>query len=289
MKNWIYSLAYNYFLWKRYRYLHKELGFYEKHVNIGNQNIVYQILENSNIPIVCIHGLLDSAASFRKLAFYLKENFSIYLLDIPAFGKSKLPPIKHIYHLDLFARMIYDSFQKLEIKNFILLGHSMGGLLAQHIALLDKKAKRIKKLVLLASGNAPHPRRDEMRKLLFPKTKKELEFLFQHLYSTEKQLPNEFVLNALLHVWNSDSYHYLAENTIAREREIFLSKKISKIQIPILFIFGEKDILTSVHDMNQMYAQVKHGKKFVIPNASHAIHLEFPEEIASYIQDFVYT
>lgn len=285
MKDLFYTLVYRYFLWKRYKYL-KDLGFSEKGVDIGKQKIVYQILKNSKIPIVCIHGLLDSAAGFRKLAFYLKENFSVYLLDIPGFGKSKLPLLKHIYHLDLFARMIYDSFQKLDLRNFFLLGHSMGGLLAQHITRLDKKEKRIKKLILLASGNSPHPRREEMRKLLFPKTKKELEFLFQQLYSKEKPLPNDFIINALLSVWNSQAYHFLAENTIQREKEIFIGKKISEIKIPILFLFGEKDILTTVQDMNQMSSFVKHSRKFIIPNAKHAIHLEFPELVANQIKNF---
>lgn len=286
MKAWIYALVYKYFLFKRYNHLHKELGFQETQVDVGNQIITYQIFKNSKPALVCIHGLLDSSIGFRKLALYLKDYFSIYLVDIPGFGKSKLPNLKHIYHLDLFARMLYDSFIKLQLQNFILLGYSMGGLLAQQIALLDKKSKRIHKLILLASGNSPHPKRDEMRKLLFPKTKQELEYLLKHLYSTERPLPNNFILNALLSVWNSESYHFLAENTIQREKEIFIGKKISEIKLPILFIFGEKDILTTVQDMHQMYAHVKHGKKFIIPKAGHAIHLEFPELIAEKIKEF---
>jgi pimeloyl-ACP methyl ester carboxylesterase len=285
MKAIFYRLAYYYFLLERYRKLQKEFGFREKKVKLFGQTIHYQISPKPNKPLVCIHGFLDSAIGFRKLAPYLLDDFQLFLVDIPSFGRSQLPENKYLFQLDLFSQMIYDSIKKLGLENITLLGHSMGGLIAQHIALLDKE-KRIQNLVLLSSANSPHPNREDIRKLLFPKNREDFKQLLGELYFKTKKEPSNFMLDTLVYIWNSPKYLYMAENTIEKEQEIFIGKNISKIKIPILFVSGKEDIFTTEEDMKKMNSWVTNGKLSLLENAKHAIHLEYPETVAQEIINF---
>jgi pimeloyl-ACP methyl ester carboxylesterase len=287
MKAIFYQLVYFYFLWKRYRKLYQEYKFQPRPIKIASQKIYFYDSHTKGKPILCIHGFLDSAVGFRKLAEHLKGSFQIFLVDVPSFGKSKLPDNKYLFQIDLFARMIYDALQILDLKNLTLVGHSMGGLIAQHIALIDQKKGLIDSLVLLASANAPHPKRDEMRKILFPQNKLEFQNLFENLYSLEKPEFSDFVLNTLVYVWNSKKYLYLAENTITREKEIFIGNKIKKLKIPTLIISGKEDIFTTQEDMRRILKWTQKGELILIENAKHVIHLEYPEKISKEIINFL--
>jgi pimeloyl-ACP methyl ester carboxylesterase len=267
--------------------MHKENGFTQKVVKIGEQKIYYQISPNPGKPVVCIHGFLDSAVGFRRIASFLGNHYQMFVVDIPSFGKSKLPENKYLFQIDLFAQMIYDSIRNLDLKDITLLGHSMGGLIAQHIALLDKDEKRIDSIVLLASANSPHPQKEEMRKILFPKNKYEFRNLLEHLYHSDRPEPGDFMLNTLVHIWNSKQYLYMAENTIAREKEIFIGKKIENIDVPILLISGKQDILTTEEDMKRIHSWLKKGELIILDKAKHAIHLEYPERISHEIIHFL--
>jgi pimeloyl-ACP methyl ester carboxylesterase len=284
LKHFLYELIYRYFSFSRYNVLRKELGLIQRYVDIGGQKICYFETQNSGQPLVLIHGLLDSAFGFRKIIPYLDKKYKVYIIDIPGFGKSKLPPIKYLYQVDIFSDMIYRAFRKLDLMNIVLCGHSMGGLIAQHITIQDSKFKRIQKLVLLSSGGVPHPERDKMRAVLFPADHEEVGRLLQHLYYKETPMPSKLIRKTLVHAWNSREYKFLAENTIERETEIFFGAEAKKIKIPTLIISGKYDIITSIitspEAMKTLKSYIRGSKLVLIEHARHAIHLEKPKEIA---------
>jgi pimeloyl-ACP methyl ester carboxylesterase len=257
-------------------------------IDIGGQKICYHISSKGKNNLLYIHGLLDASFGFRRVIPHLSPNWKLYLVDVPSFGKSKLPPIKFLFQINLFAEMIYESILKLELQEVTLVGHSMGGLISQHIALLDKKSKtpKIKKIVLLSTGNAPHDRRDHVKELLFPANRKDVSRLLKSLYYKEIPEPSYFVKNTLLVGWNSPAYHYLAENTIAKESEIFFAEKAKEISIPTLIVTGEMDEITTLDSMKQLHGWISNSKLVIIPNAKHAIHLETPERVSQEINQF---
>lgn len=279
----LYDLIYKYFAFTRYRVLEKQLGLKQCFADIGGQKICYFESQNAGQPLFLIHGLLDAAFGFRKIIPYLDAKYKLYVLDIPGFGKSKLPPIQYLYQVDIFSDMIYKVIQKLNLGNVILCGHSMGGLISQHIAIQDSKFKRIQKLVLLASGGVPHPDRDTMRAVLFPADHEEVGRLLQHLYYQETPMPSKLIRKTLVHAWNSKEYKFLAENTIERENEIFFGAEAKKIKIPTWIVSGKQDIITSPEAMQTLKSYIRGSKLRLINHARHAIHLEKPKEVADII------
>ncbi|HKV64820.1 MAG TPA: alpha/beta fold hydrolase [Rhodanobacteraceae bacterium] len=78
-------------------------------------------------PLLALHGWLDNAASFTRLAPLLADRRRVIALDLPGHGHSAhLPPSVHRYNnLDQVDHVL-DFADALQLERFDLLGHSLG-------------------------------------------------------------------------------------------------------------------------------------------------------------------
>nr|PJZ91794.1 alpha/beta hydrolase [Leptospira ellisii] len=283
----LYSWFLIYYNWKKNKYMKEVLGFRDLRIETGGHS-VYFLEKNSekDKAVLLIHGLLDSATGLRRLAPKIRQDYRILIPDIPGFGKSGLPDLKYLYQVDVFGDLIYEAIRKSDLRNLTLGGHSMGALIAMHIALRDRE-KRISKLILLAPGGIPHPKRDEMKELLFPKTEEELLKLIDALYYETPELPGAFARKALLSSWNELPNQYLTVNTLDREGEIFLGKKLGEIKLPALIVSGKEDPITDPSMTKKLHSYLKKSRLVFIPKAKHAIHMEKPDEVSLEINRFL--
>ncbi|TGM53181.1 alpha/beta hydrolase [Leptospira adleri] len=283
----LFSFFLAYYNWKKRNYMKKVLGFRELEVEIGG-NSVYFLEKNpeKRKAILLIHGLLDSATGLRRLAPKIRQDYRILIPDIPGFGKSKLPDLKYLYQVDVFGDLIYEAIRKMDLEELVLGGHSMGALIAMHIALGDREG-RISKLVLIAPGGIPHPKRDEMKELLFPKTEEDMLKLIEALYYETPELPGRIARRALIQSWNELPNQFLTINTLEREEEIFLGKKLGDIKIPALIVSGKEDPITDASMTKKLHSYLKKSKLVFIPGAKHAIHMEKPDELSLEINRYL--
>ncbi|MDF3820906.1 alpha/beta hydrolase [Leptospira sp. 96542] len=278
-------------LYRNYQYQRrksmKNMGGIPSFVDMGGYKIFYWKFGNSNKnPVVLLHGLLDESFGYRRvIKELLNDNINLYVFDLPGYGKSQLPFVKYLYQLDVWADMFSECFEILGLQKILLVGHSMGGLTSQHIVLKDI-TKRISKLMLLAPGGIPHPEREKMREILFPKTEKQIFQLLRFLYGEETPEPNYFLRKTLVLAWNDKPNQYLQENTLRRETEIFFGDKIRSIKIPTRILAGDMDEITPPFMMRKMKSYIRNSKLIWIPNVRHAIHLEKPEIVAQNIRIF---
>jgi pimeloyl-ACP methyl ester carboxylesterase len=286
MKAILYKLSYCFYSSKRYNILKKNLLLKEKKINNGGLPFTYFESTNEGKNLVLLHGLLDASFGFRKMIPFLK-NWKIIVPDVPGFGKNRLPSISILWNLDVIAKLIYDAIKVLNLRDITLVGHSMGGLLSQHICLLDQKGeKRIERLILLSTGNEPSPRRDELKDILFPKNREEVVRLLHQLYHKNFPDPNYFIQDMLVNIWNSKEYELLAKNTIEREAEIFFGKRAKEIKIPVHLVVGDEDSITDVHSIKKLHSWIKGSTMDIVREAKHALHLEYPEQIANIINQY---
>ncbi|TGN20389.1 alpha/beta fold hydrolase [Leptospira idonii] len=265
----------------------KNMGGTPVQTDLGGHSLFHwEYNSKSKKTLVFLHGLLDESFGYRRvIKELLNDDYRILVFDLPGYGKSKLPKIKYLFQIDVWADLLLSAFERLELKDVTLIGHSMGGLISQHIVLKDH-SKIVSNLVLLAPGGIPHPERDKMRELLFPKTEKDVISLLQHLYGEETPEPNFFLRHTLVTVWNGWENTFLQENTLKRENEIFHGKKASLIRIPCLILAGDKDAITPPFMMKTMKKYIRGSKLVWIAGAKHAIHLEKPKSISNEIRIF---
>lgn len=87
----------------------------------------------SGLPTLALHGWLDNAASFDKIAPYL-NNLYLICLDLPGHGLSEHKPTGTYLHLIDMAIDIIQVADVLGFTQFALLGHSLGAALASLVA-----------------------------------------------------------------------------------------------------------------------------------------------------------
>jgi pimeloyl-ACP methyl ester carboxylesterase len=79
--------------------------------------------------ILALHGWLDNALSFQPIADYLIDYY-IVALDITGHGLSTHRSHGAHYHLIDFAYDLHELVESQDWQSFILMGHSMGGIIS---------------------------------------------------------------------------------------------------------------------------------------------------------------
>lgn len=98
-------------------------------------------------PLLALHGWLDNAASFDRLAPLLCREFHIVALDLPGHGRSDHRPAGTWYHYVDYLGDVLAAADALGWQRFGLLGHSLGGAVASVLAAACPE--RVERLLLI--------------------------------------------------------------------------------------------------------------------------------------------
>jgi esterase len=95
--------------------------------------------------IVCVHGYTGSADAFNALARHLADRYRILALDVRGHGESAWSPTGAYSYADQ-AGDLAEFAARLELDKFVLIGPSMGGIIA--MAYAAEHAQRLLGLVI---------------------------------------------------------------------------------------------------------------------------------------------
>jgi esterase len=84
-------------------------------------------------PILCVHGYTSSAQAFNALARHLQDRFHILALDVRGHGESAWSPTGAYQYADQ-AGDVAAFADRLGLEKFVLIGTSMGGIIAMAYA-----------------------------------------------------------------------------------------------------------------------------------------------------------
>jgi esterase len=96
-------------------------------------------------PLVCVHGYTSSADAFHGFARHFRDRFHIIALDVRGHGESQWSPDGAYTYRDQ-AGDLAAFVDRLGLGQFILLGTSMGGIIAMTYAM--EHGQRLRALVL---------------------------------------------------------------------------------------------------------------------------------------------
>jgi pimeloyl-ACP methyl ester carboxylesterase len=109
----------------------------------GERSLGARVWPGDDPPVVLLHGLLDSAVGWDRLARSL--SCSCIAFDLPGFGRSDRATQASI---PAFAADVIDALDELGVRECTLVGHSLGGAVATVMA--EMRPDRVRSLVLLA-------------------------------------------------------------------------------------------------------------------------------------------
>jgi pimeloyl-ACP methyl ester carboxylesterase len=101
-------------------------------------------IHGSGKTLLLLHGALISKAMWEPQIAAFGEEFRVMTVDLPAHGQSL--DVQGEYIIEKLSERDLQLLDKLEIHQMYLIGHSLGGMVAQQIA--ASHPVRIHKLVL---------------------------------------------------------------------------------------------------------------------------------------------
>ena len=119
-----------------------------RQIDLGEVGLVIDEAGGGGRPLLLLHGFTGERADFEPLIAPLVERgWHVVAPDQRGHGDSAQPDGEDRYSLELFARDALALASDLGWDDFALLGHSMGGMIAQHVVRLAPE--RVNALVLL--------------------------------------------------------------------------------------------------------------------------------------------
>ena len=253
----------------------------EKKVQINDIEVNCKITGEGQ-PILILHGWGSSSDSWIKIQHMLAEKgYQVVVPDLPGFGKTPAP--KEIWGVEEYANFVNQFAGKFGFEKFVLAGHSFGGQTAIQFAV--QHPEKVEKLVLIAAAGVR--RTPGVAKKLVIAVAKLVSFLL-YLVPLE-DLRNNIKSAVYMAIHRRD---YVKTQGIMRDvfKKVItqdLTAKFSKISMPTLIIWGDKDEMTPIQDAYLTQELIPNSKLEIIKGAKHALNFQAPEKLAQKILEFI--
>ena len=112
-------------------------------------------IQGNGFPILCLHGHPGSGSSMSVFTNHLSKRFLTVAPDLRGYGQSR---VKVNFDMEDHLNDLEDLLDRLKIEKFMVLGWSLGGILALELAL--RHPERVTGLILIATAARPwgnHP------------------------------------------------------------------------------------------------------------------------------------
>ena len=237
------------------------------------------------VPLVLLHGFVGGSGYWFAQEAALRDYIELISVDLPGFAGSAdvLAPNS----LSGYAQVVVDLLAHLGIARFSLLGFSMGGMVAQQLAL--DHAGLVQSLILYGSsavGDLPH--RFESWEASIARLERE------GVEATTDKTVSTWFLEGKAH-----PYYALCRQACAGARKdscIAVMRamqgwssvsRLGEIKVPTLVIVGDKDRSTKPSDSVVLWEGIPNSQFCVLPNCAHGAHLEKPELFNRVVGDFL--
>jgi pimeloyl-ACP methyl ester carboxylesterase len=251
--------------------------------------------EHNHENLLMIHGLGDEADTWRHVFFPLSEKFHVIALDLPGFGRSDKQDFD--YTPDFLLNAIVGLMDKLSISSAILMGSSLGGILAHQIALIHPT--RVEGLVLVGgSVLQPEPMGDWSLQLmrmpiigewLYTRLRKDPDTAYETLknvYYSLEELPEpdrEFLFYRVnQRVWD-DGQRRAYLSTLrklapwVKQIQANLPDQLKTVEVPTLVVRGEHDSLFPEANAEAIITSQPNATKVTIQATGHLPQQEDPD------------
>lgn len=219
--------------------------------------------------LLLLHGAggshLDWPREIQRL-----PSFNVYNLDLPGHGRSEGAGYDEI---DAFARDVDAFVVALGLHNVCVAGHSMGGAIAQSLAL--KQPDWLSSIVLIGSG-AHLPVSPQILAALQTDTAEAVNLFMRYAWHGESTPELAELARAAMLAGDSEQLY----NSFLACDNFDLRQELGEIDTPTLVICGSEDRLTPAAYGRDLAAGIPQARLVIIENAGHFVTLEQPQAVA---------
>lgn len=238
-----------------------------------------------NLPFLFIHGAGCRSNVFSELLPLLGQKHWVVALDLPGHGRSSAyfdwPDSQDL--LGIYVKSVQYFAEKLGLGRYTAVGHSMGGAIAQLLAI--EESRSLKELVLIASGA-----RLRISRAFF-------EMVDNHFDS----LATSFGISCYSPASPAASVERWAREQLAVTKDIFeadfracatfdIREQIHTIDVPTLILGGRDDLITPLRMQEEQHLGSGQLSGYIysrfekISRAGHFLMRERPDRVVEAIE-----
>ena len=248
-------------------------------MTLNNEKKVFYTKKRGNpdLPaIILVHGAGSSHLGWPSELRRLPD-YTVYGLDLPGHGRSRLPGCDNIvdYANDLAAFM-----DGLQLKQAVVIGHSMGGAIAQTTAL--QRPDLVAGLVLIGTG-ARLPVSEAILDQALTDFGATLAFVNKYARARGTAVPLIEEIYKLMNAAGSETLHgdYVACNGFD------MRDRLSEITAPTLVLAGTIDMMTPYKFGQFLVEHMPNAQLTTIEGGGHMMMLEQPGNVATAVTAFL--
>lgn len=196
-------------------------------------------------PIIFLHGIASSSSTWNNVLPLVPASFRSITIDLLGFGASPKPTWSD-YSITDHAAAIIKTINKLHLKKpIVIVGHSMGGLIAVEIA--KQNPRLVKHLILCSIPIYSSTGQDTEASI------SKMEQMLLNIYQALRERPKFTLKNAarINKITNNDElFEINAENWVSFAKSLqntienqSTASDIAKLDMPTDIIYGSLDVL----------------------------------------------
>jgi pimeloyl-ACP methyl ester carboxylesterase len=247
---------------------------------VNGVRLYYERHGESGEPLVFVHGYTGDISDWRLQIAEFAGDYRVLAMDLRGHGQSEAPVDRQLYTVELMTRDVEELIDLAAFDRFHLVGHSMGGAVAQEIAL--RWPERLLSLTL----------EDTAVKFNVPSDDPAFQVRAQRIQTALKggmaaaaaldsgdappHMPPERIeeTNARLARMSLDAFVGAVQGLLGWEGS---ETRVSQIMTPTLIIYGELDAPALAGSSRRMAKLIPNATLVPVPEASHSPQWERPE------------
>ena len=235
-------------------------------------------------PLVLVHGFMGGGSQWKQQD-PLRQNRPLVALDLPGFGaradEAPLPSIAE------HGAWVLQELSRLGHGRFDLMGHSMGGMIAQEIT--RQAPDRVDRLVLYATGpkgtlpgrfepietsierartEGPRATARQISATWFLETEAAPEYAACAAIAERSRLPAIIAGLRAMQGWNGEG-------------------ALAGFTCPTLVLWGDRDRTYPWPQIHALWQGIAGSQLAVVPGCAHAVHLEWPSLFNTLVDRFL--
>ena len=248
-------------------------------VTVENQKIHYACEGTQGVPIIFVHGSGSNHSIWLPQVHALAPIARPVAVDLPGHGQSDPPGRTSV---EAYRDVILSLLDALQFDRAMIVGHSLGGAIAQTLAL--SHPDRVAALGLVGTGARLRVLQTILDGLLndFENT---IPFIVENSHAPN--LSDALRARGLAELRACDPH--VTHGDYASCNVFDVIARVGEIHAPTIVICGKQDRMTPVKYSEFLVSKIPGAQLELVDNAGHNVMLEQPDAVSRALFDFVKT
>ncbi len=247
-------------------------------IEFGRFIIPYRIYESEGPHIMCLNGVQQSMAMWHTFVERYAPHYRLVLFDFPNQGKGKVLSGPALVNLDEQVDILREVMKATGTNNKVsLCTASWGGIIA--MAFAARYPGQVKQLCLASLGTKANAKMVETIKkgcAVDPKNRQKMADILIESFGQNlpKNIKNSIVKQ--FHSMSPENLKSFYEHGLAvvSAKKIGDLIKLSNIKDKTFLIYGEKDTIIDLDDVQSLATQIPNCEVRIVKGAGHFLHME---------------